>query len=275
MRRREVLILVAGAAGAAAISPVRAAADSISAALDAISPEVALATAQVRELQFRQVISVEAQGQTRRLSSDREISGDAFKLILTFEVSSQAYYKKALTRPIWPKGNSGVTFGIGYDIGYMSAKTFRSDWDAILDEATMAVLETAAGKKGADAKAIVKNYQNISIDWTEAEKQFRRYVPYVVGEMEAAFPNTENLNGDCRGALVSLVYNRGSKIDGTKRRREMLNIRTHLKKGDLDLIPQEFIAMTRLWDIDELPGLHTRRNLEAALFQRGLNDARG
>jgi len=97
----------------------------------------------------------------------------------------------------------------------------------------------------------------------------------VVGEMEAAFPNTENLNGDCRGALVSLVYNRGSKIDGTKRRREMLNIRTHLKKGDLDLIPQEFIAMTRLWDIDELPGLHTRRNLEAALFQRGLNDARG
>ena len=39
----------------------------------------------------------------------------------------QAYTKK-YRKPVWPKGQSGVTIGIGYDVGYASKPQLRADW---------------------------------------------------------------------------------------------------------------------------------------------------
>jgi hypothetical protein len=67
--------------------------------------------------------------------------------------------------------------------------------------------------------------------------------------------------------LVSLVFNRGSGLDGD-RRREMKNIQNELAVGNLDEVPTEFESMTRLWSPTE-QGLIDRRRREATLWRDG------
>ena len=48
-----------------------------------------------------------------------QISDKAFKLIIKYEVGGgEAYYNKYLKKPSWPGAFSGVTIGVGYDLGY-------------------------------------------------------------------------------------------------------------------------------------------------------------
>jgi len=35
----------------------------------------------------------------------------------------------------WPGGQSGITIGIGYDLGYIEAAVFRQDWSGCLSGA--------------------------------------------------------------------------------------------------------------------------------------------
>ncbi|MDX0466738.1 hypothetical protein GOC67_12900 [Sinorhizobium medicae] len=244
--------------------------EQFDAKLAALEPDELLATASAREIQFRQVIVVESQGASRRMRSESRISGRAKDLIIRFEVSGEQYYKQKLVHPIWPKGDSGITVGIGYDVGYMTAQTVRGDWDGILQVNTIERLVPAVGKKGVAAKNILPNFSDIEVQWEEALRQFDVFLPYIVAETEAVFPNTGFLNADCRGALVSLVYNRGGLISGADRRREMLNIRNHMASKSFGNIPEEFRSMKRLWVNKGLPGLLERRDLEALLFERGL-----
>lgn len=46
------------------------------------------------------------------------ISQRAIALIVGCEVSGKANYEARYQRPVWPKGLSGITIGIGYDVGY-------------------------------------------------------------------------------------------------------------------------------------------------------------
>src|SRR5690606_12319774 len=74
----------------------------------------------------------------------------AAALIVRWEVSSPAYYRKQLERPIWPGGASGVTWGIGYDGGHQVRATIKDDWQAHL---AVDRLVTTAGITGQRAKA--------------------------------------------------------------------------------------------------------------------------
>ena len=42
----------------------------------------------------------------------------ALDLIIFSEVSSEQTYKRRYAKPTWPKGASGVTIGIGFDVGH-------------------------------------------------------------------------------------------------------------------------------------------------------------
>ncbi|MGK0269372.1 MAG: GH24 family phage-related lysozyme (muramidase) [Cocleimonas sp.] len=67
--------------------------------------------------------------------------------------------------------------------------------------------------------------------------------------------------------LLSLVYNHGSKLTGA-RRKEMLAIKRHVKKQDLDSIAKEFQSMKRLWQDKGLEGLLHRRDSEAIMIKK-------
>ncbi|HEY8613630.1 MAG TPA: hypothetical protein VIL69_20415 [Roseomonas sp.] len=205
--------------------------------------------------------------------SNRLISDDAVSLIIAFEVTSRTVYERRYRAPIWPHGASGVTIGIGYDIGYVDEARFEEDWAGQLEARTLQRLAGACGATGEAARALTAGLQDILVDWENAEHVFRtRTLPLYTGITERALPNTALLNGDCLGALVSLVYNRGASFrrDGD-RFREMRAILQHMARRDFASIPGEIRAMRRIWQGQaNMAGLLRRREAEAACFERGL-----
>ena len=81
------------------------------------------------------------------------------------------------------------------------------------------------------------------------------------------YPQAEALHPDCLGALVSLVFNRGTDLKGD-RRIEMLEIQEALRDKKEGRIPNLILNMRRLWPNTQ--GLQRRREAEAKLFQEGL-----
>lgn len=217
------------------------------------------------------------QAPTRARPSKTPISQRATSLIVSFEVSSPEMYQARYTKPVWPKGESGVTIGIGYDIGYTRAADLKKDWAGYLDDGDIESLRIACGVRGAGARPVAGNLRGVVVPWDVALKQYQNVMqPRYVGIAERALPNFKELSEDCRGALVSLVYNRGASFgipehrDKTGRYKEMRNIKAAMIKQDFASIPQEIRTMKRLWSINELPGLHKRRDAESVLFEIGL-----
>jgi GH24 family phage-related lysozyme (muramidase) len=212
----------------------------------------------------------------RRRPSNRSISQRAIELIIHFEVSSPARYEREFQSPIWPYGQSGVTIGIGYDLGYVRPEWFREDWpveQSLLSEADYQRLLPTVGKKGPEAGALIPSVSSIRIPWEIARRQFLRYVlQRYVAETEAGLRNTDKLSEDCLGALASLVYNRGASFQSQGARyRHMRNIFDHSVREDWHLVRQELLDMREIWAGDpNLRGLLRRRELEAQLFQQGL-----
>jgi hypothetical protein len=52
------------------------------------------------------------------------VSQKAIDLIVFYEVNDEPTYTRRYTAPTWPGGASGVTIGIGYDIGYVTKAAF-------------------------------------------------------------------------------------------------------------------------------------------------------
>lgn len=200
------------------------------------------------------------------------IAQEAFNLIVAEEVSSEATYRKKYRKPVWPGGASGVTIGIGYDLGQVTRAQLWADWRGHLSAAMITALEKRAlGIKGAPAASRSKELQAIvDVPWEAAIAVHRDCVlPRFVAKLRTALPNTDQLGPDCLGALASLVFNRGfsfTKAEG--RYAEMRAIRAHMQACDFAAIPDELRAMKRLWP--KMAGLRKRRDREAALFERGL-----
>src|SRR5256885_12867626 len=72
----------------------------------------------------------------------------------------------------WPGGGSGVTIGVGYDLGYVTNDEFESDWSSCLDDADCLALAGVIGYKGADAKAKASSVAHIKITTDEAKRVF-------------------------------------------------------------------------------------------------------
>ncbi len=202
--------------------------------------------------------------------SSTPISQSATDLIVSFEVSSEAHYTACLQQPTWPQHQSGVTIGIGYDLGWVSQADFEEDWTPYLDAGRLAALTPVLGLRGAAAQAALDSVAGVRVCWNEAITEYREQSqPRTVGETEGALPNTGDLSPESLGALVSLVYNRGASFAKQGPNFvEMRNIKALMAGKLFDQIPDQIRAMKRLWPTDT--GLKRRREEEADLFAAGL-----
>jgi hypothetical protein len=197
------------------------------------------------------------------------ISEAAHELICFYEVSGPSGYERKYKFPCWPGLQSGITIGIGYDIGYNKPKAFENSWKTLLNEGAYNRLSTTVGKKGGTAQSMLASVKDILVPWEDAQTVYRNVtVPVFAKLVLSAFPHARALHPHSFGALFSLVYNRGASLTGA-RRQHMRNIRDHLATGRLQAIPSEFRAMTILWP-QSMSGLHKRREQEARLFEQGL-----
>lgn len=195
---------------------------------------------------------------------------EAVTFIAREEVGSRAQYDVQYNHPSWPGGDSGVTIGVGYDLGYQTR--FVQDWQDLLTKEDLLALMPALGCIRQTAEAMAGRVQHITIPWHAAWNGYiRRTLPEQVALTRATFKSDNPLPPLCLGALVSLVYNRGpSTVDspGSDRRREMREIRVALSNGEFDKVPDLLSSMRRLWP--QGSGLIGRREREAAMFAEGL-----
>jgi hypothetical protein len=203
--------------------------------------------------------------------STTPISTEAFDLIVEMEVSSEQLYTQKYRRPVWPKGQSGVTIGIGYDVGYATKPLLSADWQGSIAGDMIKALERAIGVTGQPAAAVAQQLrEKVDVPWTAASSVHRNKVlPRWVGLVESRLANSDKIGPDCLGALVSLTYNRGASYGNSgDRYREMRNIASHMSSKNFAKIPAELRSMKRLWP--NLTGLQKRREREARLFEKGL-----
>jgi GH24 family phage-related lysozyme (muramidase) len=201
------------------------------------------------------------------------LSPRALKLIIDHEVGGgETYYNAALKHPCYPGGQSGVTIGVGYDLGYNTQAQFQADWGSRISGGDYNRLVRHVGKKGSSARAAIPSVKDIVIPWDAAFEVFKRNtIPRFIKETLRAFPGADKLHRDAFGALVSLVFNRGSSLSGA-RRVEMLNIsraiKGEIKTADIySYIANQIVAMKRLWVGKGLDGLLRRRDEEAKMIR--------
>ena len=108
------------------------------------------------------------------------------KLIIDFE---------GLNQPSkWPGGDSGITLGIGYDLGYVTVDQFESDWALYLTADQLKRLRGAVGKRRIAAKNRAVQLQDIKIKRKEAETVFiERNLPLYALKTEMTFPGIAEL----------------------------------------------------------------------------------
>ena len=195
------------------------------------------------------------------------ISKEAFDLILRFEVSSQKYYDRFLSKPTWPGLSSGVTVGIGYDLGYNSPAQFSKDWEKHLPRRDFVRLATALGLKGVRCLRIANGLSDIRIPWDIAVSVFKEStLPRFVALTLKTYPEASKLHPDVLGALVSVVFNRGAATSGS-RRKEMAMLKEAVRFGDVAQIEVLIRQMRRLWVGTKFKGLVQRRDAEANLVK--------
>ncbi|MBI5473732.1 MAG: hypothetical protein HY961_15445, partial [Ignavibacteriae bacterium] len=140
----------------------------------------------------------------------------------------------------WPGGFSGITIGIGYDLGYVTVDQFESDWGSYISRLNIDKLRVAVGLRGMRAKNKAEEFVGTRIRRVDAEQVFTlKTLPLFAFRANQAFPCFDKLPEKAQGALVSLVYNRGtSMVDrpGEDRRKEMRAIRDAVVQGDLSEI---------------------------------------
>lgn len=191
----------------------------------------------------------------------------AAALTLRWEVTSPAFFKKRLRYPIWPGGASGVTWGIGYDGGHQTRAVIVDDW---LDHSGAERLGGSAGITGRAAQTALPRFGDIPTEFDHASRVFeeRSLVEYERRTERAFRDGFTDLRPNACGALVSLVYNRGTAMSGDSRR-EMRNLRDNcIPKQDYACIASEIRSMKRLWrgTVNE-NGLSARREAEAILTE--------
>jgi len=193
------------------------------------------------------------------------VSRKGLEQIVQFEISSEAYYRRRLSRPIWPKGESGITIGIGYDLGYTSKDEIGKDWRGKIADFDLDELVHVGGLKGDAAQKALLLVEHIRIPLEAAKEVFYiSTLPKYASLTKNAYPGVEDLPADTQAMVLSLVFNRGTRMSGS-RRREMKAIQPLVAAKDLDGIAEQIRSMKRLWDVNLLPGLHVRRDKEAEM----------
>lgn len=198
------------------------------------------------------------------------ISKESYALIVASETGGENYYNKRLKRPTWPGGASGITIGVGWDIGYQSEEDTRRAWHTLGYKQVEKLIEYS-GIKGAQARGMISSLKDIQVPWETAIHVFEKYtLPQQARIAIRTFPGLEKLHPHIQGALLSIIFNRGGSTKGATRL-EMLQIQRAIKNGELQKIPVLTRSMKRLWEGKGLDGLLKRREREAKLIEKGLN----
>ena len=211
------------------------------------------------------------------------ITQTAYDFIVRWETGGKAYYEQVIKcHPIWPGFASGITIGCGYDLGYHDLGEVRTQWGTRLSVGDLDQLEVAIGLKTTDpnrdqkvtqAKQMVQTFKDIVVPWVVALEQFENAkLPGIVRQLYGALDNLDQIHAHCRGALLSLVFNRGPSFraqgDRYEEMRAISAAMTDGTRASFDLIPGYLRSMKRIWGADS--GLGQRREGEAKLFEQGL-----
>lgn len=214
--------------------------------------------------------------------------------IIGYEVGAEyvgdiRYYNSRLAKPTYPGGDSGVTVGIGYDLGYNTVAQIRKDWEGKVNGNVLSFLITCAGLKGKDAARKIKPETSVfKIPYDVAYSVFTNStLPRFCIEAKESFPSIEKLNPLAQAVIVSVVFNRGNGLVDTStnaqkegRRKEMRNLVKAIDKVDYNVIANEIESMKRLWDgvpdFDgdvevKMQGLIDRRIAESKLIIQSTN----
>jgi GH24 family phage-related lysozyme (muramidase) len=185
------------------------------------------------------------------------------------EVSDAVTYQRRFQMPVWPTPASGITIGIGYDCQFASRAELAADWGDVLPADAVDRLAEVLQKPGsAELLALVSA---VVVPLGAAMTVFaKRSLPKYLNQVRGIYPQADStsVSPAQRTALVSLVYNRGTKLDGD-RRREMRTIQELLAAGRIQEVADQFESMTRLWNEQTEGGLIRRRRAEAALWRSG------
>lgn len=161
-----------------------------------------------------------------------------------------------------PIAQSGITIGIGYDLGQNSADEIRRDWSAYLPAETVDRLVVAANRRRDAALALQPSLRDITIPYNLAlQVYYNRSLPDFVTQTESIYPGAANqINPTALAALASMVFNRGASLTGPSRL-EMRQIRDAIAGNHLELIPDLLRAMRTRTPV------RSRRMREAAFFE--------
>lgn len=194
-----------------------------------------------------------------------KLSDAGLKLVLDHEVGGgKPYYDKFLAVPTWPGFESGITIGIGYDLGYATDTAFKNHW-AALNEEDFERLQKSIGIKGLNARPFVLAFKDIKVEWDLALEVFTTHtcVQHTLNMLRFA-PAAVDLPPDAQAALFSLIFNRGASTKG-ERRVEMAQIQQVISDGKPEKVPFLIRQMKRLWP--QGSGLVRRREDEAKLWE--------
>src|ERR1051325_653703 len=94
----------------------------------------------------------------------------------------------------WPEGSSGITIGIGYDLGFVTEEQFEQDWSPFLASDEIDRLKDVIGLSGEKASQCASEFTDIRIKRPDAEQVFKqRTLPLYSQRTETAFPGVDQL----------------------------------------------------------------------------------
>lgn len=214
------------------------------------------------------------------------ISRRGYDFCVKWETGGKAYYERIIKgKPAWPGYRSGITIGCGYDLGYHKLVQFKADWGHRISKAAsdrlartigFRTVEPGRAAKVTRARQLVRSLPDIVISWEVAIEQFNiSKMPKLVRQLYSKLDNLDKLHPHCRGALLSLTFNRGGGIyslSGNRYRegREIARLMRSGKSADFWEIPAQFRSMKRIWGAAS--SLSKRRDEEANLFELGLRE---
>lgn len=198
-----------------------------------------------------------------------DIGKKGIDFICAWETGGKAYYQKKYKSTFcWPGYSSGPTVGIGIDCAYYKKEELEEMFSKYVSPAEMKLIVGAVGKSGKAGETYTKKLKGIIITWDESLEIFEKFtLPKFEELAERTFPGADNLCEGAQIALLSLVFNRGTSLTGS-RRTEMAKVKKLISKKDYKQIAAEFRSMKRLWtDTESDSDLCDRREAEALLVE--------
>lgn len=187
--------------------------------------------------------------------------------VIVFESGGKSYYERYLKTPTWPGGASGVTIGIGVDLGYIQTNEFDLHFSKYFSKNNVNRLKRTIGIKGSSAKPLISQIKDIELSWDNASDAFREWtLPKFWKLSNNLWKGLDQLEEPAQVALVSIVFNRGTSIEGSSRT-EMRKIKDLVLKKDYLGIANQIRSMKRLWVGKNMNGLLKRRDVEADMVE--------